>query len=128
MTTSLPPESSEDRIATVPAAVRAAAAHVQNAPPADPPRTPRMLQGLADAPPIRPRRVRPSRRGKWIRRAILMTLVTATGFALAVYHQPLTEKVHALISPHETNGLDNIQTYTARRGELRITLVEEGKL
>jgi HlyD family secretion protein len=129
MTTSIHPDAPPDRISTVPAAVRAAvAAHGDDAPPVEPPASARSLQALADAPPITPRRHRPSRKARWLRRLVLLAIFASIGFAATVYRAPLMDKFRSLAGSRITTGLENIQTYSARRGELRITLVEEGKL
>jgi multidrug resistance efflux pump len=85
----------------------------------------RALQGLTDAPPITPRRSRPSRGRKWGRRLAGMLMVAA-GVAAGWYWQG--DAVLAALSPKTAAGLGNVQTYTVKRGELRITMVEEGKL
>lgn len=90
--------------------------------------TARSQQTLADAPPITPRRRQPRAGAKWRRRLVLLALaVTATASA-AWYREPLTKTVRSYVAPSTAINLANIQTYTVKRGELRITMVEEGKL
>ena len=88
----------------------------------------RALQGLADAPPITPRRRKPTKGGKWRRRAALMLILGAAGAAVGIYWEPLRHKMEEYTKDKGGGGLGNIQTYTVKRGELRITMVEEGKL
>ena len=119
MSTSLHPDPGPDSVAD---------AHPHGDPSADPSRAARSLQGLADAPPISLRRRRPGRRAKWARRILALAVCLSAGVALAVYYEPLMQRLHSLMGSQDAGALANIQTYTARRGELRITLVEEGKL
>ena len=64
------------------------------------------------------------------RRRLVLALIFALGGSAAAWNwKPLTEKIHAYISPKETgSSLGNIQTFAVKRGDLRITMVEEGKL
>ncbi len=88
----------------------------------------RSQQTLADAPPITPHRRSALSKSKWRRRIVLLTLAIAAGAAVAVYRDPLYARLQPYISPKTAITLANIQTYTVKHGELRITMVEEGKL
>ncbi|HVT81060.1 MAG TPA: hypothetical protein VHM90_10420 [Phycisphaerae bacterium] len=91
-----------------------------------PSRAARKVQGLADAPPIVPRRRRNSRGARWRKRIIMLLILAAAGTAGAYYGKPMWDKAH--LGASDKDGPANIQTYTVKRGPLRISIVEEGKL
>jgi multidrug resistance efflux pump len=88
------------------------------------------MQSLIDAPPIAPRRrTAPTGAKRWRKRIAWLLILALGGTAAAWYRIPLTEKFHALAgSSKGASAIANIQMFSVKRGQLRITMVEEGKL
>jgi HlyD family secretion protein len=132
MTTKLKTEEGtaapENVIGTVPAAVREAGAN--NPASSEPgPATARQVQGLSDAPPITARRRKPSTARRWRKRGILLLLLVLAGSAAAWNWKPLSEKIRQYTGAKTASaGVGNIQVFSVKRGDLRMTMVEEGKL
>src|ERR1041385_892106 len=74
------------------------------------------------------KRRRPTARGKWRRRFVMLALLGAIGAGAAIYWEPLKAQVEEYTGTKAATGLGDILTYTAKKGELRVTVVEEGKL
>jgi len=87
----------------------------------------RALQSLADAPPISPRRRRTSG-PRWRKRLALLLILAAAGTAAAWYGRPLWEKARQFTGDQNAAAPADVQTYTVKRGPLRIAIIEQGKL
>lgn len=88
----------------------------------------RTPKALADAPSITPRRIRPGAGSRWRRRVITLVVLAGGAAAIAYYREPIQQTIMGTSGPKTAVALANIQTYSVKRGELRITMVEEGKL
>ncbi len=94
--------------------------------PKNPPQA-RALQSLADAPPISPRRRR-SDQARWRKRLVLLLLLGATGTVVGMYGKALWNQILLITGEKNTDQPLDIQTYTVKRGPLRIAINEQGKL
>ncbi|HVX83727.1 MAG TPA: biotin/lipoyl-binding protein [Phycisphaerae bacterium] len=77
--------------------------------------------------PVKIRRKPPTKRRRWVRRAILLTMLGAAAAAAAVYHQPLYTLAKTYFSPAKPQT-EGVQLFTAKRGPLRVTMTEQGRL